>query len=99
MSTDKIYVGAAIRLIAKFPDVDDLASATTLEMIFSAPDGTKTTRTATLATDGSDGRIKYDIDPTIDLTVTGPWEVQGRVVYGPKPYFSEKAQFVVHPHL
>lgn len=58
----------------------DLSSASVLEVLFQKPDRTNFTRTATLTTDGTDGKFQYttiagDLDQAGDQ-----WERQGRVV-------------------
>jgi len=59
----------------------DVSSATSLQLVFSAPDGTSSTKTATLNTDGTDGKIKYTtVDG--DLDQVGTWRLQARVVFG-----------------
>jgi len=67
-----------------FYDVDTNAAAdisgyaSTIQMIFTDPDGTETEKTATFDTDGTDGVIKYTIETGL-FNQSGHWKVRGRV--------------------
>lgn len=67
-----------------FIDVDTDAAAdisgysTTKQMIFTLPDGTSATKTATFKTDGTDGIIQYTVESS--FLTAGAWEVRGRVL-------------------
>lgn len=69
-----------------FIDTDTDAAAdvsgytSTIQMIFTDPTGTETTKTATFKTDGSDGIIRYTIDAS--FLTAGQWKVRGRVTSG-----------------
>jgi hypothetical protein len=52
--------------------------ATTIQMIWVDPSGNETAKTATFATDGTDGVIQYTVESTL-LDEAGTWHVFGRV--------------------
>jgi hypothetical protein len=74
-------IGTIIRLTIKDQDkaVIDLSSATTKQIILGLPAGTSSTKTAVFFSDGTDGVIQY-VTVSGDLSVSGPWKVQGRIV-------------------
>lgn len=85
MSFDKIVngdYGQTAQLT--FTDVDTDAAAdissysTTIQMIFVDPGGNETAKTATFATDGSDGVIEYTVESGL-FDEAGDWQVYGRV--------------------
>lgn len=76
----------------------DISAATTKEMIFKKPDGTKLTKAGTFVTDGSDGILRYT---TIsgDLDQAGWWEVEGHVITPGGEWTSTAYGFEVHANL
>jgi hypothetical protein len=77
----------------------DLSTATTLEMVFLKPSGTKVTQTAALSGDGTDGKIRY-VSVSGDLDETGVWDLQAHVVLDSDNEFrSSRSQFRVYPNL
>ncbi len=55
----------------------DVSSATTLQIKFRPVGGTTRTQTASLVTDGTDGKIRYITASADDLNVSGVnWEIQ-----------------------
>lgn len=66
-----------------------LVGATSLEIKFS--DGTNTvTKTASLTTDGTDGKLEATLDAT-DITVAGDWSYQGIVTLSSGQSFTSSA--------
>ena len=59
----------------------DIGAATTLTIYLTKPDGTVLTKTATLYTDGSDGKMKYQVSDDM-LADKGLWVIQGFAVVG-----------------
>jgi hypothetical protein len=55
-----------------------LANYPTRQMIFVKPNNTIVTKTATLTTDGTDGKMQY-VTADGDLDATGLWKLQGYV--------------------
>ena len=88
MSFENIVVGD-FGQVAKltFIDVDtdvaaDISSySSTIEIVFTDPDGNATSKTATFDTDGTDGVIKYTIESGL-IDESGHWTVRGRVQGG-----------------
>ena len=68
--------------------VVDISGATTKQLIFKKPGGTKLTKTAVFFTDGTDGIITYDT-LSGDLDEDGMWKVQGYVVLSSGTYHSD----------
>lgn len=94
----------------KTPPVMDLSNADPgdLEMVFTKPDGTSVTKTATFCTvspalpgqvgDGSDGLMEYRTESGF-LDVPGLWRVQGLISLAPGSWASQIVEFRVHPNL
>lgn len=76
----------------------NLATATTLSIIFAKPDGTTETKTATLSGDGTDGKMRYS-SVSGDLDTPGVWQLQGYVVDGSYTNYSDSATFQVRANL
>lgn len=101
MSFKSIIVGDYGQ-IAKitFIDVDTAAAAdispysTIQQMIFTDPSGIVTVKDADFDSDGSDGIIKYTIEPGL-LEQPGAWEVRGRVQNGAAKLTTEIHKFHV----
>ena len=73
----------------------DISSASVLQMIIKKPDQTTLTKTASLNTDGTDGKMKY-VTVTDDIDQVGNWKIQGKVVIGSATYYSSVSTFKVH---
>lgn len=76
----------------------DLSTATTLQLIFTKPTGVKVTQTATLDSDGTDGKMKY-VSQANDLDVVGFWKLQGYIVIGDSSWHTNVDNFQVHRNL
>ena len=75
-----------------------LSSATSLEIIFKSPSGTSTTQTASLYTDGTDGKIFYtSVDG--DFNVVGTWRIQTKIGIGGGTFRSDVGSFKVYENL
>ena len=73
----------------------DISSASSIQMILSKPDQTTLTKTASLNSDGLDGKMKYvTIDGDIDQA--GNYKIQGKVVLGSATYSSSISTFKVY---
>ena len=84
MSLNDIVAGDYGQVIElTFIDVDTSLAAdisgysTTIEMVFTQPDGTPASKSATFKTDGSDGITKYTVED--GFLTSGWWKVRGRV--------------------
>jgi hypothetical protein len=79
--------------------VVDISTATTLAIYIRKPDGTILSRTGTLETDGTDGKMYY-ITQAGDLDVAGSYKIQGRVIFqSGASYYTSKATFRVECNL
>lgn len=72
----------------------DISDASSLQIIYSFPDGTRFTKTASLYTDGIDGKLYFTTEED-DLPIAGYYSIQGKVVIGSAIIFSEVEQFSV----
>ncbi len=79
--------------------VVDLSGYPTLELIFRAPDGTVTTFTASLVTNGTDGRMQYVTQDAGDLFEAGPWRVQGHIAKADGAWHTSYLAFTVDANL
>jgi len=79
-------------------DVVDISGATTKELIFRKPDGSKATQTADFVTDGTDGGMQY-ISVADDLDQTGAWNIQAYLVLPGWIGHSDVADFTIHKNL
>lgn len=101
MSFDNIIVGdfgqqAQLTIIDTDTDAaaDVSSYSSTIQMIFTDPDGNDTAKTATFDTDGSDGVINYTIEDGL-FDEAGNWKVRGRVQGGSSKLTSVQHTFYV----
>ena len=78
--------------------VVDISSASSLTIFIKKPNGTILTRTGTLETDGTDGKMYY-IVVAGDLDAAGVYKIQGRVVLTSGTFSTSTANFKVHCNL
>jgi len=76
----------------------DVSSATTLQIIFTKPNGSQLTKDASFYTDGTDGIIYYN-SVSGDLDTVGTWKLQGYVVLSSGSWKSDIKRFKVHRNL
>lgn len=85
----EVFVGQSLEVEFTVTDQDgavvDISGATALVARFCLPDKTSFDRTATLKTDGTDGKATYTTS-TIDLSIAGEWKVQLLVTEGASFY-------------
>lgn len=76
----------------------DVSNADNIYIIFQKPDASDLTKTATLATDGTDGKIKYT---TIsgDLDQVGTWQIQAKVDFGASVFSTDIQKFKVYRNI
>jgi hypothetical protein len=98
----KIRVGNTVDFEHEFKDDDDvvisIASPTTLSMHLRKPDGTVVTKTATLVSDGTDGKLHYQTLVS-DLDVIGDWTRQFYVKLASSEWTGNLFKFTVHRKL
>ena len=73
----------------------DISSATALSIFIKKPNDTVLARVGTLHTDGTDGKMYYDIAAG-DLDEAGQYKLQGRVSIGTSTYYTDVYHFRVH---
>jgi len=78
--------------------VQDISTATNLILIFKKPDQTTSNKTATLYTDGTDGKMTYT-SVSGDLNQAGNYKIQGKVTLGGATYYTSIGSFKVHCNL
>lgn len=83
-----------------------IGGATRLDMIFQAPSGKFRVQQGTLLTDGSDGKMFYDIRYGSELQEAAfepgqhpLWKLQGEVDIGSGSWRSSIPDFEVHPNI
>lgn len=79
-------------------EIVDVSSADEKVLKFQKPDKTVVEKTASLVTDGTDGKIKYVSEEDF-LDLPGLWSVQGYVVLGGGQFHSDIHKFRVHRNL
>jgi hypothetical protein len=85
MPQGEIHIGDHTTYIITVKDenggIVDISTATTIEMILDHKHHSKApvTKTATLTTDGTDGKMQWKDDGTT-VDTSGTWRIQGRVV-------------------
>lgn len=78
---------------------ENIGGATTKNIIFTKPDGTKVTKDASLFTDGLDGIMVYTTVAG-DLNIAGLWRIQGYVELSvSEKYYSNIQTFTVYGNL
>lgn len=81
-------LGTKLDIVVEDADgtVHDISAATVLKMKFRTPVNTVFERTAVLATDGLDGKLRY-VGVAGDWAFPGPWTVQPYVEWSPTETF------------
>jgi len=76
----------------------DISAAAQLFIFLKKPNGTTYTKTASLYTDGTDGKMSY-VATAGDFDVSGNYKIQGKVVLSGGTYYTSTATFKVHCNL
>lgn len=83
---------------ATFQDQDgsvlDISGATTKQLIFVAPDGTKDTQSGSFTNTGADGKLQYTT-VSGDIDQVGTWKWQGYIVLSSGTWYSDIKTFSV----
>jgi len=78
--------------------VVDISGATTKQLTFKKPNGSKATKAATFMTNGTDGKMQYTaVDGDVDQV--GGWKLQGKVVLPSGTWYTDVHRFDVHANL
>jgi len=76
----------------------DLSGATTRQITIAKPDGSVITRSATLSSDGTDGKM-YITSASTDFDMPGVYSIQGYVVFSNGEWHTDITTFHVHENL
>ena len=76
----------------------DISSATTKQLIFQKPSGTKLTKATAFTSDGTDGKMQYSV-VTDDFDEAGSYKLQGKVVISDGTFYTDIHTFKVHRNL
>ena len=76
----------------------DISSATTKQLIFQKPSGTKLTKATVFTSDGTDGKMQYSV-VTDDFDEAGSYKLQGKVVISDGTFYTDIHTFKVHRNL
>jgi hypothetical protein len=78
--------------------VVNISAATTLHVLLEKPSCTVETKTATLYTDGTDGKLTY-ITVSGDLNEIGTYKIQGRIVISGNTWSTNYFSVKVHRNI
>ena len=93
-------IGVSLELIVyQKGKIKDISGVTGLQMIFKKPSGATTTETATLSSDGKNGRMRYITTNNAFLDEEGVWERQGKFTDGGVTVPTDITDFEVFPNL
>ena len=76
----------------------DISSATTKQLIFQKPSGTKLTKATAFTSDGTYGKMQYSV-VTDDFDEAGSYKLQGKVVISDGTFYTDIHTFKVHRNL
>jgi hypothetical protein len=79
-------------------EILNVSNANSISIIFQKPDSTDLTKTASLTTNGTDGKIKYTTVAG-DLDQTGTWQIQARVNFGASVFSTDIQKFKVYRNI
>jgi hypothetical protein len=79
-------------------EILNVSNADDIYIIFQKPDSSDLTKTASLTTNGTDGKIKYT---TIagDLDQIGTWQIQARIDFGASVFSTDIQKFKVYRNI
>ena len=66
----------------------NISSASTKQLIIKKPSGTKLTKATSFSTDGTDGKMYYNIGAD-DLDEAGTYKLQGKVIISDGTFFTD----------
>jgi hypothetical protein len=76
----------------------NISSASTKQLIIKKPSGTKLTKATSFSTDGTDGKMYYNIAAD-DLDEAGTYKLQGKVIISDGTFFTDIQTFKVFRNL
>jgi len=99
----EIHVGdIGTKFIITILDEDkpvDISAAALKEIIFQKPDNTNMTKTASLQTDGTDGKMFWMTTLITDLDQEGQWKIQGKISIGGGTWKTQVGVFRVYGNI
>ncbi len=103
MAANEIHIGdvGTVFEITMMDDdvVQDIGSATDMEIVFEKPDKTKVTNIASRSGDGTDGKMRYVISQASELDQKGNWKIQGIITFPTGKWSSDIDKFKVYENL
>lgn len=88
-------IGAVFEVTVENEDgIIDVSTASTKKIIFRKSDGTTLIKTASFASDGTDGIIKY-VSQEDDIDTLGIWEYQSYTIIGSEKLYGRIFKFRV----
>jgi hypothetical protein len=79
-------------------EILNVSNANSISIIFQKPDSSDITKTASLVTNGTDGKIKYTTVAG-DLDQIGTWQIQARVNFGASVFSTDIQKFKVYRNI
>lgn len=79
-------------------NIVDISTATTKQFYFKKPDGTTVTKSASLFTDGTDGKMVY-YTISNDLNISGKWTLQAHIVTTTTDFKTDVYNFIVDKNI
>ena len=76
----------------------NISSASTKQLIIKKPSGTKLTKATSFSTDGTDGKMYYNIAAD-DLDEAGTYKLQGKVIISDGTFYTDIQTFKVFRNL
>jgi len=76
----------------------NISSASTKQLIIKKPSGTKLTKATSFSTDGTDGKMYYNIAAD-DLDEAGTYKLQGKVIISDGTFYTDIQTFKVYRNL
>lgn len=102
MASNEIHVndiGTTLQLTFKDDGaIVDISAASAITIMLKGPDDVTLSKTGILVGDGTDGKAKY-VTVAGDLSSSGTWKLQGKLVFSVTTYYSDVHSFMVHKNL
>jgi hypothetical protein len=102
MASNEIHVndiGTMFQLTFKDDGaIVDISAASSITIMLKGPDDVTLLKTGILVSDGTDGKAKY-VTVSGDLSISGTWKLQGKLVFSVTTYYSDVHSFMVHKNL
>ena len=87
-----------VQIVDCFGTIVNIAAATLMELTFQRPDGTKFVRIPVFTTDGTDGKMQYQLIVG-DINQAGSWKRQWHVKTPAGEWYTDILSFLVEVNL